>query len=208
MSPKTILKTAERRGLNAVALTDHNTITGGAETFRTGKEEKYSVMVIIGAEIATNMGDVTGLFLNQEIRSRDALEVIDSIRVQDGLVLIPHPFKGHKFDDIQDVINYVDLLEIYNSRHPTSLEQKKILKTLNKPLVGGSDAHFPREIGLCQTILDEELASEEEIRRTLLRGKTTVRGISSPFYFKPMSQIIKGLKCKDARVFMRPLLHR
>jgi len=200
MNPAKILKIAERRGLNAIAITDHNTITGGVRTFEESKEDKSEVIVITGAEIATNKGDLIGLFLNEEIKSKDVFEVIDSIRAQGGLVLIPHPFNSHKFGDVAALMEHVDLLEIYNSRYPINPKQKKILETLNKPLVAGSDAHFYREIGLCLTLIYEESICKEEIRRTLLRGKIAVLGMYGPFCFKPMSQIIKGLKCKDAKI--------
>ena len=198
MEPKTILKTAERRGLNAIAVTDHNTIAGGMKTLRLN--EKHSIIVIVGAEIATNIGDIIGLFLNEEIKSKDALDVIYEIKSQSGLVLIPHPFKMHKFDDIKPLMNNIDLLEGYNSRHPVTLEQMRSLKLMNKPLVAGSDAHFSREIGLSQTILQCEVDDEEEIRKILLSGKINIRGIFAPSYFEPMSQIIKGLNCKDLKI--------
>jgi len=200
MSPKKILKISEHKKLNAIAITDHNTIAGGVETYRVGKKTS-NIIVIIGAEIATNIGDIIGLFMNEEIKSKNVLDVIDKIKAQDGLVLIPHPFKGHKVSDLQSLINRIDLLEGCNSRHPIGSEQRKLLKTMNKPLVAGSDAHFPQEIGLCQNIFDHELTSIEEIKKSLMSETIIINRISNgPIYFESISQIIKGLRCKNARI--------
>jgi len=195
MSPKKILKIAEHKKLNAIAITDHNTIAGGVETYKLGKK-KSKIMTIIGAEIATNIGDIIGLFLNEEIKSRNALDVIDDIKSQDGLVLIPHPFKGYMIDSILPLISHVDILEGWNSRHPISSYDMKTIKKLNKPLVAGSDAHFPQEIGLCQNIFYHELTCVEDVRSALTNDRFMVQCIDGDAFFEPMSQIIKGLRSK------------
>lgn len=197
MSPKTILKTAERKRLNAIAITDHNTIAGGIKTFRTSKEMKSKVMVIVGAEISTNMGDVIGLFLNDEIKSMDILEVIGEIRRQDGLIILPHPFRGHKFCDLRVVIDQIDLLEIFNSRCPITLEQIHLLKALNKTLVGNSDAHFPQEIGLCNSIFDSSDLDIDQIKRMLpYPSNAMAYGSYGSSLFQVFSQIVKFVKFK------------
>lgn len=197
MSPKTILKIAERRGLNAVAITDHNTIAGGVKAYGTSKKEKTKVMVITGAEISTNIGDVVGLFLNKEIKSRSILEVIEEIRAQDGLVLIPHPFRSHEFDNLRAIIGQIDLVEKFNSRCPITLQQNHLLQTLNKTLVGGSDAHFPQEIGLCRTIINSSDLDIHEIKR-MLRCPSNVRAYGSygSSFFQTLSHIVKFIRSK------------
>jgi hypothetical protein len=94
----------------------------------------------------------------------------------------------------------MDLLEGYNLRHPITSEQLSALKVMNKPIVAGSDAHFPQEIGLFRTIVRHELSSEEDLRKALLGGKIEIYGSPSPFYLEPLSQIVKGLKHKDLKL--------
>jgi hypothetical protein len=99
-------------------------------------------------------------------------------------------------------MDHVDLLEGYNSRHPITSEQLIALKAMNKPIVAGSDAHFLREIGLSRTIVHYEfgLDNDEDARRVLLHEMIEISGSPSPFYLKPLSQIIKGLKRKDLKL--------
>jgi predicted metal-dependent phosphoesterase TrpH len=197
MDPKTILNVAKHVKLDAIAITDHNTIAGAVAARKNC--EKGSITVIVGSEISTDFGDVIGIFLNEETKSRSIHEVIEEIKSQDGLVLIPHPFKT-KILRINGIIDHLDLLEGCNSRHPITSEQLSALKAMNKPIVAGSDAHFPQEIGLSRTIVHHELNDEEELRKALLEGEIEICGSSSPFYLEPLSQIVKGLKHRDLKL--------
>ena len=185
--------------LNAIAITDHNTIAGAIVARKIYEKD---LIIVVGSEISTDFGDIIGIFLNEEIKSRNIYEVIDKIKSQDGLVLIPHPFKTKSMLQIKSIIDHVDLLEGYNSRHPITSKQLIELKAMNKPIVAGSDAHFLREIGLSRTIIhyEFELNNEEEVRRALLHGIIEISGAPSPFYLEPLSQIIKGLKCQDLKL--------
>jgi len=195
VSPKGILRTAKRRGLNAVAITDHNTMIGGIKASNLVKREKLKVMVIVGAEISTDVGDVIGLFISEEISSKNFLEVVDEIHDQDGLVLLPHPFRSHRFNDLREIINQVDLLEICNSRSPMGLEQVNLLSSLNKTLVGGSDAHFTQEIGLCKTVINAFDLDADEAREILLCPSNVIAYCSyDSSFFCILSQLVGFMK--------------
>ncbi len=66
LSPPQIIKIAEKRGLDGIAITDHNTLKGGIETSKINNKDDF--IVIVGSEIKTEYGDVIGLFLNEEIK--------------------------------------------------------------------------------------------------------------------------------------------
>ena len=89
LSPKRIVRVAKKRGLDGIAITDHDTIKGALEASKFND----SIYVIIGSEIRTEKGDVIGLFLNEEITSKYFDEVVDEIKSQGGLVVLPHPYK-------------------------------------------------------------------------------------------------------------------
>ncbi|PQP80407.1 phosphatase [Paenibacillus sp. PCH8] len=67
-SPTDNVKLAKRKGLSAVALTDHDTVAGVAEAQRAGVE--YDIEVIAGVEISTRAGGkdihVLGYYVNTE----------------------------------------------------------------------------------------------------------------------------------------------
>lgn len=190
LSPRDILKTAKRKGLDGIAITDHNTIRGGLETKKLNKDENF--YVIIGSEINTDMGDIIGLFLNDEIKSRDSQEVIDEIHQQDGLVILPHPFRNHKLNE--NIISLVDIIEIYNSR--STIEENNLATMIaeinKKPKISGSDAHFKTEIGLSKT----EFQVENRIRTSILKNDTKIYTSYSSSHLQILSQIIKSIKTK------------
>jgi len=89
LEPEKILKLATARGLGGIAITDHNTVYGG---LIARKLSKGDLLVIVGSEIKTERGEVMGLFLNEEIPERSFFDVVDAIRDQGGIVVLPHPF--------------------------------------------------------------------------------------------------------------------
>ncbi|HQE50405.1 MAG TPA: PHP domain-containing protein, partial [Fervidobacterium sp.] len=140
LSPRTILKVAKKKGLTGIAVTDHNTIRGGLEVRKINKDRDFTV--IVGSEIQTDIGDIIGLCVNEEIKSRISIEVIEEIKDQGGYVVLPHPFRGHKLN--QYIIELSDAVEVFNGRS-TAEENFKALelaKRYNKPFTAGSDAHF------------------------------------------------------------------
>jgi len=68
-----LVKFAIRRGLQGVAITDHNTMKGAIKA----RKEIKNFLIIVGSEIRTNKGEIIGLFLEEEVKSRDLIEVID-----------------------------------------------------------------------------------------------------------------------------------
>jgi len=193
ISPEGILKTAKIRGLNGVAVTDHNTIKGGLEAQRINNNGEF--MVIVGAEINTDVGDVIGLFLNEEIKSRMFLEVIDEIRSQDGVVVLPHPFRGHKLSD--ELISAVDAIESFNSRTGIGANQRadELVKKCKKISVAGSDAHFLSEIGLGSTLVD--CSNLDDLKSAILAGKASAFTTQqSRTYLQNCSQLVKSLKTR------------
>lgn len=191
-SPKTIVKTAKKRGLDVVAITDHNTIKGAKETYSWGKE--YGVEVIIGAEILTDVGDIIGLFITNEIASKNWRDTINDIHNQCGLVVLPHPFRGHK--NIEEIGRCVDLIEVFNSRCNPDENKKaeELAKKLKKEVIVGSDAHSVEEIGFA-TICFE---GDGLLEKLILNGDRKILSeVYTSKYLKIKSHLIRTLKLKE-----------
>jgi predicted metal-dependent phosphoesterase TrpH len=165
MSVKRILRLAKKVGLNTIAITDHNTIRGAIEAKHY--EQAIGIKVIIGTEIATDIGDIIGLNITEDIISRDWLNVINEIRQQNGIVVLPHPYRSHK--NVEEVAQQVDMIEVFNARcSPEQNDRALVLaKNLKKDLVAGSDAHLGREIGNVVAMLGRNLELKEQITNQL-----------------------------------------
>ena len=207
MKPDKIVAIAKKRGLSGIAITDHGTIRGALEAAIL-TDDKFQV--IIGAEIAAKEGEIIGLFLKEEIRSKIMLDAIEEIHAQGGIAIVPHPFKRNKKWDTE-LLSKVDAVEIFNARgEPTKFSYKNSLagnlaEKHNKTITGGSDAHFYFEIGRGLTIFNEAL-SLNEVKLALIEGRTTVKGkLSSPFV-EMGSQFIKAYKQHSLKAFIKTLI--
>lgn len=178
-TPKRILKTANHLGLSGLAITDHNTIKGAIEASKIDE----GIQIIIGSEIKTDKGDIIGLFLNDEIISKQFDEVVDEIREQGGFIILPHPYKTHDYIPA-NVLNRIDAVEIFNGRISHELNKKAgQLKYNDKMLfTGGSDAHLVKHVGSVATMIDKDFGSLtiDNIHSAL--KKAEIKGIEVPRY--------------------------
>jgi len=174
LSPVKIIRIARKKGLDGVAVTDHNTIKGGVETSRINKGDDF--IVITGSEIRTEYGDIIGLFLSVEIRSQTFVEVVEEIRDQDGMVVLAHPFRKGIFP--RDLLKYIDLIEGFNARSPGDPNRRaeELARSQGMSMTAGSDAHLWFEVGRGRTIVNSE------VREALKNGKTRIEGEESGYY--------------------------
>ncbi len=176
LDPKKIIKVAVKKGLDGIAVTDHNTIKGGLEA---KKYETDNLKVIIGSEVMTTKGEVIGLFLSEEIKSNDFYDVVDEIKAQNGIVVLPHPFDEWRyasFPDKEDA-KYINNIEIFNSRcvkDKYNDNARKFAEKYKLGVTGGSDAHFANEIGHAGVIIETEDTYEAILKSDLqVFGKTS-----------------------------------
>jgi predicted metal-dependent phosphoesterase TrpH len=139
------------QGLGAVAITDHNEVSGALEAAALGKP----ITVIVGEEVKTSQGEVTGLFLRERIEPGMTMdETIAAIQDQGGLVYMPHPFdRMHTIPDpatLLRVLDSIDIFEVYNSRllfDAFNDDAMRFAAKYNLIQAAGSDAHVLQGIG-------------------------------------------------------------
>jgi len=171
ISPKALIKVASKKGIDVVAITNHNTLRGSYEALKIAKDLRSEVLIIPGMEISTNLGHIIGLFLEENVCSKNFVDVVEQIKSQDGLVMIPHISKRLQNFGRAEFAK-ADLLEALNGR-ATRRENKlalSLVSRLNKPFVAGSDAHFLFELGKVLTFLPRKPADSDELRKMLLNG--------------------------------------
>ena len=203
--PSEIVKMAERRQLNVLCVTDHNSIRGAIEA----RKHATSVEIVIGSEIATLDGDLLGLFLTEDIpKGLPAEETIDRIHQQGGLAIAPHPFSSH-CDSLGLKIMELKLdgVELLNAAHRdgyTNDAAQTIAKDMNVAFVGGSDAHATTMVGNAYTKFDGENA--EDLRKAILRKRTDFAGEPTPL--KDLVWMTVNVTVELCRVLSHSLLAR
>jgi predicted metal-dependent phosphoesterase TrpH len=203
--PWLIMKVARRRGLDGVAATDHNTIRAWPAMAEAAK--KYGMLFVRGEEIRVTLdgrkcGEILGLFMNQHVRPGDVMEVLDSIREQDGIVSVSHPFDSTKgFKGLELVLRKVDAIEGFNARLISGkANQRAYFFAREKGLgvTGGSDAHIPLEVGMGYT--EAECSSLEEFRKALKKRQTCCGGSMVPLVLNLPGKGLMSIKKVACRI--------
>lgn len=92
-SVSSVLRRAKEIGLDVIAITDHDEISGALEAVKLASH--YGIEVIPASEITTSEGDLLALFINQKIQAGLSLiETILRVREQGGVCIAPHPMAG------------------------------------------------------------------------------------------------------------------
>ena len=149
-----LLQTAQAQGLGAIAVTDHNEVSGALAARDLAAD--YGVKVIVAEEVKTaSQGEVIGLVLDEKIpRGMTLAETVAEIRRQGGLVYVPHPFdRMHAVPDYEhllDIVEDVDAIEVYNPRVAIGSFNEEAARFAAKyriPGGAGSDAHVAQGLG-------------------------------------------------------------
>jgi len=168
-----LLAPAREQKLGAIAITDHNVISGAIEG--AALAEEFGVKVIVGEEVKTgSQGEVIGLFLDEEIpRGLTLRETVDEIKRQGGLVYVPHPFdRMHAVPDYEHllkIIDDIDAIEVYNPRVAIGSFNEEAQRFAAKyRIIGGagSDSHVAAGLGSVRVRM-RDFASPEEFKESL-----------------------------------------
>ena len=157
--PRVVIEMARRRGLDAIAITDHDTIEGALATLAANRSG--DLLVIPGIEVKSDLGDIIGLYVTRPITSRAFGAVIEEIHEQGGIAYVPHPirtFGSARMREIHAHYPQIDLWELYNGRYDGEefAAASEVFRQLGiRDALCGSDAHFPWEIGAFRTLLPE-----------------------------------------------------
>ena len=192
LSPAAYLAYARRARLDFLAITDHNTLAGAREVARLNRDHRLEV--VIGAEYATDRGDVIGLFLTDEVVSRRFDGVIAEIRAQGGLAVLPHPYRGRDTDP--DRIAAVDLVEVFNARSGAEANASALAaaERLGVAQLAGADVHTAWELLRNGTLV--RLDGSGPLRQQLLGAPRSLSTRATPRTLRRYSQVVKRIRAR------------
>ena len=154
-----LLAICDLRGIQRLAITDHNTITTALEG-----AARWPTRIIPGLEIMTSCGELIAYYVHEPVeQGLDPLETIRLLKAQGAVISVSHPFDifrngGWKLSWLEKVLPYLDAVEVFNAHCITSLPnwRAQAFARRNK-LAGtaGSDAHDTLEIGMAGLILPD-----------------------------------------------------
>ncbi len=188
--PKEILLEAVHRGIQVIAVTDHDTFKGSIVARRIAEAEQLDVVVLVAAEVRTSLGDVL-VYCPEEPPARmprDPGSLAEEAHRAGCIVAPAHPYdvlRGGLGDAVYELRDCIDAIEVYNAKSLPLFNEKALraAEALGLPGIGGSDAHILDNIGSAYTRIDSEPDPwsiieairagrvKPGIRRTSIRGR-------------------------------------
>ena len=179
-SPEEMYASAKAKGLDKIAVTDHNTLEGALRL-----AEKDPDFIIVGEEITWDApGEIIGLFLKEAIpEKRSAAYTLEALREQNAFIFIPHPFAPFHFfcppGNILKMADRIDAIEIRNGRnfHLLNICAAAFRSFTKLRGICGSDAHLQKDVGKAGMLLPD-FSNADELRRSIKSGRPFGRGQS------------------------------
>lgn len=177
-TPREIVKTAVKKGLDGIAITDHQTVKGGLIGKKVARTIDKDFIVIPGIEIRTKSGDIVGLDVKENIPDKLSVEeVVEKIHDLGGIAVAVHPFAEFIFRRcVGEESLKADAIEVFNagsSRRGTDKKARKLAERFKKPITAGSDAHWHKSIGNAGVICDSDLIDDILKRKVKIFGRYT-----------------------------------
>jgi predicted metal-dependent phosphoesterase TrpH len=204
-SPKEIIKILQKKGLQGMAITDHNNVQGGLQAKKVAPKD---FIVIPGVEISTSNGHIIALDVKENIKKNLPVEeTIEKIIDINGIPIIPHLFRtmsGIKINKFEKVYKKISAIEVFNScsNPKTNLKTIKIAKNFNLGGIGGSDSHIPEYVGYGYTIIDSTDYTIDSVLSEINKKKTWGEGNVLPLNYRT-ERMIKSIKQYFKRGFKR-----
>jgi predicted metal-dependent phosphoesterase TrpH len=182
ITPEALVKCCQKKGINCIAVTDHNTMDGVAAV-----QKIAPFRVIAAEEIKTTEGEVIGYFLREPIPPRlSPEETVARIKAQGGLVAVPHPFDRLRREPLREaallrVLPQIDIIEGLNARVTVARDNRgaaAFAEEHDLACSAGSDAHSLFEVGTAYVEMPE-FDSPEQFLASLHEG-TLCGGRSVP----------------------------
>jgi predicted metal-dependent phosphoesterase TrpH len=178
------VRRARGRGLDGLAITDHNTLVGD-EPLRVAAEAVPGFLLVPGVEISTRDGHLLAYGVSELPRSgRSYPETVDAVLRQGGVPVVAHPFRWVHGAGRRGVrCRGIAALETSNGRNArgANLRAQRTRELLGLGGTGGSDAHTPGEVGQAFTLLWPRAPGTAGVLDALRRGECRGEGLGQPW---------------------------
>ena len=194
ITPKDLVYYAKKRGLNAVAVTDHNQLDGA---YKIAKETDF--LIIPGMEVSSADGHIVALNVHELIpRGLSAPETVERIHKAGGVAIACHPYVYFKGCLKENVCSTFDAVEVINARaFPFKRSVKKAEETAKKlglVKVAGTDSHYGPQIGYAYTVIDAAEPNVEAITKAIVEGNCQPFGKAVPVTLNIQQEVHRVIK--------------
>lgn len=170
ISIEEIVKEAKRKGLDGIALTNHESVEIKDEIEEL--EKKYNFTIFSGVEYLTTDGDIVAFGIDKlPEKQMSAQEFIDYVNSFGGTCTSAHPYRTNNrgLKDKLYVVEGLTAIEGYNGS-TTDYHNRLAVeagKKLGIQVIGSSDAHVVEKVGVYATLLPYEVKNVKELIEAL-----------------------------------------
>jgi predicted metal-dependent phosphoesterase TrpH len=204
-SYKEIIQNLQRKGLDGMALTDHNTVEGA---MKAQEHAPKDFIVIPGIEVSTKDGHLLGLNVHEVIPKGLSVEnTTERIIEAGGIAIVPHLYRnmsGIKKEKLMKIYQKIPAIEVFNSCSlpKTNLKTARVAREYDLGGTGGSDSHEPFYVGSGYTLVDTTDRSIDSILHEIEKKQTWGEGTTLPLEYR-RNRMEKSLKQFFTRGFKR-----
>lgn len=179
--PEEIVQMARARGLDGIAITDHNT-SECVDYFRKQgliREDGMPVhdfLIIPGQEISTAEGHLLALGVElPSLKGISAAEAVQMIHSKGGVAVAPHPYDSFRAGIRESVLENLplDAIEVFNAASTLKSSNRQAREyALRKGLsmTAGSDAHLPHAVGVSYSLISMKELSLKGVLEGIRQG--------------------------------------
>jgi predicted metal-dependent phosphoesterase TrpH len=194
ITPKELVFYAKKRGLTAVAVTDHDRVDGALKIAR-----ETDFLIIPSIEVSSRNGHIVCLNVQEPIpKGLSSDETVEKIHATGGMAVACHPFALFKGSLGKHANTKFDAVETINaSAFPFNRCVRKAQEIADRfgiSRVAGTDAHYGPEIGYAYTVIDAE-PQVDAIIRAIAKGHCQPFGKPIPMTLK-LEENFQSLKRK------------
>lgn len=183
-SVEAVIAAAVAAGLDAVAITDHDTTEGSVAALAC---KNPGILIIPGIEISTKQGHLLVLGTTQVLApKRDVLATIAETKALGAVTIVPHPFHRWRHGvglRCKEALQAADAVETLNSRYIIGTANKraaKMAKKYERPATAGSDAHNCKFVGFGVTEIEAEDRSVAAVLAAIQAGRVACNCKKTP----------------------------
>ena len=173
---------ARRRGVDVIAVTNHNQIAAARLATGGGADGPARPIVLMGQEVTTPRFHVIAAGIRERIDwNQTAADVIRAIHAQGGVAIAAHPTNGSWEPRDAETLRLLDGIEV---AHPLAsifprqgeelIEFHRSSSAFNPSLapIGSSDFHFGGTLGRCRTFLFVNAVSRDGVLDAVRAART------------------------------------
>ncbi len=190
-TPREMIESAIRRGLDGMIITDHDTVKGGL----AGKKIARGINgfhVIPGAEVSSMAGHILAIGIEENIPKGLSLEEsVDRIHDFGGVAVASHPFSNRVRPSLGEESLKTDGVEVFNAMNRVHDNSKALAlaRSHMQATTAGSDAHWAQAIGSAGIICDDPLEDIVRGRATLFGSYTSMLDVQV-FHFRQLVSVL------------------